>query len=173
MLAAVIAAGSPMPVRAADFEIEEEVILGGTGGESTALYEKESEETLFQGTVEVSENEIADQDMQASLDKAANYLKTHVTNPVVNTLGGEWSVLAMARYGNLPEETKKNYLANLYRTLEENQGVLDKRKYTEYSRVVLALTAIGVDPSDVNGYNMLYPLANFKQVNWQGVNGTI
>ena len=40
MLAAVIAAGSPMPVRAADFEIEEEVILGGTGGESTALYEK-------------------------------------------------------------------------------------------------------------------------------------
>ena len=96
-----------MPVRAADFEIEEEVILGGTGGESTALYEKESEETLFQGTVEVSENEIADQDMQASLDKAANYLKTHVTNPVVNTLGGEWSVLAMARYGNLPEETKK------------------------------------------------------------------
>ena len=77
MLAAVIAAGSPMPVRAADFEIEEEVILGGTGGESTALYEKESEETLFQGTVEVSENEIADQDMQASLDKAANYLKTH------------------------------------------------------------------------------------------------
>lgn len=107
MLAAVIAAGSPMPVRAADFEIEEEVILGGTGGESTALYEKESEETLFQGTVEVSENEIADQDMQASLDKAANYLKTHVTNPVVNTLGGEWSVLAMARYGNLPEETKR------------------------------------------------------------------
>ena len=97
MLAAVIAAGNPMPVRAADFEIEEEVILGGTGGESTALYEKESEETLFQGTVEVSENEIADQDMQASLDKAANYLKTHVTNPVVNTLGGEWSVLAMAR----------------------------------------------------------------------------
>ena len=131
MLAAVIAAGSPMPVRAADFEIEEEVILGGTGGESTALYEKESEETLFQGTVEVSENEIADQDMQASLDKAANYLKTHVTNPVVNTLGGEWSVLAMARYGNLPEETKKNYLANLYRTLKKNQGVLDKRKYTE------------------------------------------
>ena len=38
---------------------------------------------------------------------------------------------------------------------------------------MLALTAIGVDPSDVNGYNMLYPLANFKQVNWQGVNGTI
>ena len=93
--------------------------------------------------MEVSENEIADQDMQASLDKAANYLKTHVTNPVVNTLGGEWSVLAMARYGNLPEETKKNYLANLYRTLKKNQGVLDKRKYTEYSRVVLALTAIG------------------------------
>ena len=36
-----------MPVRAADFEIEEEVILGGTGGESTALYEKESEGDFF------------------------------------------------------------------------------------------------------------------------------
>ena len=38
-----------MPVRAADFEIEEEIVLGGTGGESTALYEKESEETRFSG----------------------------------------------------------------------------------------------------------------------------
>lgn len=173
MLAAVLAAGNPMPVYAADFEIEEEIILGGTGGESTVLYEEEPEENLAQGTAEVPENEIAEQDLQASLDNAANYLKTHVTVPVVNTIGGEWSVLAMARYGNLPEATQKNYLANLYQTLEEKQGVLDKRKYTEYSRVVLALSAIGMDPTDVNGYDMLYPLANFKQVNWQGINGTI
>lgn len=49
MLAAVIAAGSPMPVRAADFEIEEEVILGGTGGESTALYGKRVGGDSFSG----------------------------------------------------------------------------------------------------------------------------
>ena len=33
--------------------------------------------------------------------------------------------------------------------------------------------AIGVNPADVNGYNLLYPLADFNQVNWQGINGTI
>jgi hypothetical protein len=32
-------------------------------------------------------------------------------------------------------------------------------KYTEYSRAALALTALGQDPSDVGGYNLLTPLA--------------
>ena len=127
MLAAVIAAGSPMPVRAADFEIEEEVILGGTGGESTALYEKESEETLFQGTVEVSENEIADQDMQASLDKAANYLKTHVTNPVVNTLGGDKKELSGKFVSDIGGKPRCSGQTKIYRIFESSAGAYGNR----------------------------------------------
>lgn len=113
------------------------------------------------------------------LAKIVKYLQDHVTNPVVDTLGGEWSVIAMARADallddeTLPEETKEKYLANLYQTLEDKDGVLDKRKYTEYARVALALTAIGVEPDMVNGYNILLPLAELENVKWQGVNGPI
>ena len=51
--------------------------------------------------------------------------------------------------------------------------MLHERKYTEYSRVVLALTAIGRDPSKVAGYNLLTPLGDFDKTIWQGLNGPI
>ena len=51
--------------------------------------------------------------------------------------------------------------------------MLHERKYTEYSRVILALTAIGRDPSKVAGYNLLMPLGDFEKTIWQGLNGPI
>lgn len=51
--------------------------------------------------------------------------------------------------------------------------MLSDRKYTEYSRTVLALTAIGKNPADVAGFDLLKPLADFEQVTRQGINGTI
>ena len=51
--------------------------------------------------------------------------------------------------------------------------MLSDRKYTEYSRTVLALTAIGKNPADVAGFDLLKPLADFEQVTKQGINGTI
>ena len=170
MLVGILAAGNSMSVYA--MQLDEDVILRGTGDVSTIVIEDEPA-VLIEGTLENFERQDGNQDISENLKKVIAYLNNHVTNPAVNTIGGEWSVLAMARYGVLPEETKQNYMANLYRTLEENNGVLDKRKYTEYSRVVLALGAIGVNPTDVNGYDLLYPLADFNQVNWQGINGTI
>lgn len=44
---------------------------------------------------------------------------------------------------------------------------------TEYSRVILAWTAIGRDAADVGGYNLLQPLADFDQTVFQGTNGPI
>lgn len=112
-------------------------------------------------------------DVKESLRQAISFLQKKVTNPVVSVTGGEWAVIGMARNNSIPDDTKKKYLANVYRTLQENKGVLHDKKYTEYSRVVLALTSVGVNPSDVSGYNLLYPLADFEPINWQGVNGTI
>ena len=44
-------------------------------------------------------------------------------------------------------------------------------KHTEYSRVILALTAIGRDPSKVAGYNLLMPLGDIEKTIWQDQNG--
>lgn len=106
-----------------------------------------------------------------ALDRSAAFIKREVTEPVVDSIGGEWSVLVMARYGNLDEVVKNIYLSNLYVKLQETGGLLDEYKYTEHSRVTLALTAMGVDPHNVNGYNVLAPLADFEGVKAQGING--
>ena len=46
-------------------------------------------------------------------------------------------------------------------------------KFTEYSRVILALTAINKDVTDVGGYNLLSYLSDFDNVKKQGINGPI
>lgn len=52
-------------------------------------------------------------------------------------------------------------------------GVLHDKKYTEYARVILALTSIGKDPTDVSGYHLLDPLGDYEKTIWQGINGAI
>ncbi len=104
--------------------------------------------------------------VQALLDKAPE--------PAVGATGGEWGVLALARWGGgVPQEYFDGYYQRLTDTLAEKGGVLHTRKYSEYSRVVLALTAMGKDPGDVGGYDLLAPLADVERTTYQGVNGAI
>lgn len=114
-----------------------------------------------------------DTSYETAMSSVLSYLQQNVTDPQFGTLGGEWSVLAMARAGVLSEDAKAAWLANLYQELDETEGVLSKTSYTEYSRVVMALSSVGIDPTDVNGYNVLAPLADQDQVGWQGINGTM
>ena len=93
--------------------------------------------------------------------------------PSVGSIGGEWEILGLSRSGKLDQDVIDKYLANVVSTLKENNGVLHEKKYTEYSRVILALTSLGVDVTNVGGYNLLKPLADFEKTKWQGVNGSI
>ena len=65
------------------------------------------------------------------------------------------------------------YYEKLCDTLAQNGGVLSERKYTEYSRTVIALTAMGKDPQNAAGYDITEKLADFDAVKKQGVNGSI
>ncbi len=112
-------------------------------------------------------------DTTTALNKAEDYLTSNIVDPVIGSVGGEWSVIAMAREGRLTEAARAEYLKNLQYVLEKNKGVLHRAKYTEYSRVVLALTAIGTDPANFKGYNLLKPLADFNKVTKQGINGAV
>lgn len=109
-----------------------------------------------------------------------SWLKTNVPSPKVSSAKGEWAVLAQARGGTLTDAAKQEYLTNLWQYADERDGVLDETgyKHTEYSRVILALTSIGVDASAVkNGtktYKFVQPLLknNCAQAIEQGNNGT-
>ena len=110
---------------------------------------------------------------EAVSDTAAYIIKT-VASPQVGSIGGEWAVLGLARSElDLPEAYFKSYAAAAEAYVLSCGGVLHEKKYTEYSRVIAALTAIGKDPRNVAGYNLLTPLGNFEKTVWQGINGAI
>ena len=114
----------------------------------------------------------ADISPEAVLADTAQYVLERTPVPAVGTVGGEWAVLGLARSGCvLPE----GYCEQYYRAVEtrtaECAGVLSASKYTEYARVSLALTAVGKDPRQVGGANLLAPLGDYRRVVRQGVNG--
>ena len=112
--------------------------------------------------------------VSTQLDQTARYLHTTVKDPQVGSVGGEWAVLGLARSGYAVPDS---YYTTYYKTVEDyvkdKKGVLHSKKYTEYSRVILALTAIGKDPRDVAGYDLTLPLGDYDKTVWQGLNGPI
>ncbi|WP_051652418.1 DUF4430 domain-containing protein [Clostridium algidicarnis] len=112
--------------------------------------------------------------IETAIDETAALMYKNTPNPVLGTLGGEWTMLSLARAGyTVPEEYYEKYYINVANELKEKGGVLHKVKYTEYSRVILGLTAIGKDVTNVAGYNLLEKLADFNSVKKQGINGPI
>lgn len=108
------------------------------------------------------------------LDETAQWLVTQIPKPTIGSIGGEWMILGLARRGaEVPGGYYENYFERLAEYTAEQGGVLHARKYTEYSRVILAVTAIGRDPRDVGGFDLLQPLADFDQTVFQGINGAI
>lgn len=84
--------------------------------------------------------------------------------------GSEWLVIALARSGR---EVPDSYYDSVVKAVQDAGGVLSDRKFTEYSRTILALTAIGRDPTNVGGYDLLFKLADMDDVTFQGLNGAI
>lgn len=109
-----------------------------------------------------------------SVDDYAQSLLSNVSQPVYGSVCGGWVAFGLARWGGeVPQQWYDCYYSAVEDYVSQCNGVLSDRKYTEYSRVILALTAIGKDPADVAGYNLLVPLADFEQTIFQGINGPV
>jgi hypothetical protein len=115
---------------------------------------------------------------RAALDKAINdtaaYMLKTVKTPEVGSVGGEWVVIGLARSGyGVPDSYYENYYKTVEKYVKDNKGVLHDIKYTEYSRVILGLTAAGYDPRDVAGYDLTEALSDFDRTITQGINGPV
>lgn len=107
-------------------------------------------------------------------EETAVNLHKAVPNPQVGSIGGEWAVIGLARSGaDIPEEYYENYYRTAEKYIKDCGGVLHEKKYTEYSRVILALTAVGKNPAEAAGYNLLAPLGDYEKTISQGINGAI
>lgn len=91
------------------------------------------------------------------------------------TFGTEWMVMDLARddISSISKNYNKVYYANVVEYTQQKKGQLHKVKYTEFSRLTLAVTAIGKDARNIGGYNLFDYLSDFDKTVWQGVNGAI
>ena len=137
------------------------------------------------------EPEVPLTDYKTMLDGALARIIATVTNPKVGITNGEWAVLALARAEVATSDWAEIYYASIADFIasdysgkqiidEANKTIIfDSSKYTENSRVIIALNALGVDARDVYGYDLVAPLSNKQatnplrnQASAQGVNGS-
>jgi len=113
-------------------------------------------------------------DLQKLVNETAAYMLTAVPEPMSGDIGGDWAVLGLVRSGySVPAGYYEGYYSRVVEEVQAKQGVLHKKKYTEYSRKVVVLTAIGKEPRNVGGYDLLEPLGDYDKVLIQGLNGPI
>lgn len=111
---------------------------------------------------------------ETPIEKTARYLQAQIPEPTCAAVGGDWLVFGLARSGlKAPQKYFDTYYKNVEDYIVSVNGVLSRKKNTEYSRVILALTAIGKNPTNVAGFNLLLPLGDFDETVRQGVNGAI
>lgn len=97
------------------------------------------------------------------------YIQNNVPAPVVASDRGEWAVLGLARAGvELSDAYIQAYYGKVVAYVQKNMGadgvLLDPESHnptvTDNERIILALTAIGKDPANVGGKNLLAALQN-------------
>ena len=110
----------------------------------------------------------------SAIENTAEFILKTTPEVEIGSIGGEWAIIGLAR-SEYP--VPANYFSDYYEKIEQyaksTKGNLHDKKYTEYSRTILALAAIGKDPANVAGYNLLEPLGDFNKTIWQGINGPI
>ncbi|MGE7112172.1 S-layer homology domain-containing protein [Lysinibacillus sp. NPDC047702] len=101
----------------------------------------------------------------------ANYLTKGAYEPVY---GSEWTILTLARGDNTAKYATyyDKYYRNLVSHVKATNGEIGTQA-TDWARVIIALTAIGKDPKDVAGYNLVEKLSDLNFATSPGVNSTI
>lgn len=121
-------------------------------------------------------NQLKHADLMANLDtiyKTTGDFMATLGTPTVNSTGGEWMVIGLARSGRtVPAGYYDNVVEYVKAKANANER-LHPTKVTDNARVILALTAIGKDVTNVGGHNLLKGLDSMDYVQTQDINGPI
>lgn len=121
-------------------------------------------------------NQLKHADLMANLDtiyKTTGDFMATLGTPTVSSTGGEWMVIGLARSGRtVPAGYYDNVVEYVKAKADANER-LHPAKVTDNARVILALTAIGKDVTNVGGHNLLKGLDNMDYVQTQDINGPI
>ena len=105
--------------------------------------------------------------LDTAAKKAAAFAVSELPHPGA---ADDWAVISVVRGGfDAPENWTDSYYRALTGKVLSTGGVLSKTRLTEYARVILGLTAIGEDPANVAGYNLLAALSDYDAATQPGV----
>lgn len=57
----------------------------------------------------------------------------------------------------------------MYAYCEQKNWKLTRTKYSDYSKLIMALTSIGIDAQNVGGHNLFDYLSDYENVRMQGI----
>jgi len=110
--------------------------------------------------------------IREAFETTADYMAA-LGDPSAGSTGGEWMALGFARSGReVPDSYYDSVVAYVDEKIDEN-GRLHATKCTTNCRFIVALTAIGKDPTDVGGHNLLAGLNDMGYIRKVGVSGVI
>ena len=143
-------------------------------GKTTLVFTaSDGEKTSTPYTVTLTVAKPAGPDVQEAYKTTGDYLSGKGT-PIVGSIGGEWLTIGLARSGRtVPEGYYDNAVAYVKAKINTTTNRLDRNKSTDNARLILALTAIGKDVTDVGGFDLLAGLDDMKYVKRQGTNGPV
>jgi len=130
-------------------------------------------------------------DWEYAMNRSLDWIRETVTpNPLVGYIGGEWAILALARAGRITADDPwvRGWLADLERLLTEvdrlkaaghniqnppSAGTFPggMRRWTDFQRVTIALSSLGLDATNFNGrditaiYSTFVPAHNRHALN--------
>lgn len=118
-----------------------------------------------------AEAEVLSPDIDTVLSNVRSYILSKDTKPDYSSI---WNVIGLKRSGlYVPESYINLFYSNVIAYCESKDWQITRAKYSDYSKLILALTAIGVDARNVMGHNLLAYLSDYENVSRQGNNGTI
>ena len=142
--------------------------------EDKALVDADKVDALTAAIIRL--NQLKHADLMANLDtiyKTTGDFMATLGTPTVNSTGGEWMVIGLARSGRtVPAGYYDNVVEYVKAKADANER-LHPAKVTDNARVILALTAIGKDVTNVGGHNLLKGLDSMDYVQTQDINGPI
>ena len=116
------------------------------------------------------------------INAASRYIIETVPEPEMGSTFGEWSVMDLLRgmytgydyINHIPDNYFEDYLKRIEKDVTDKNGNLHGAKSTEWSRLMLTLTSLGYDITDVASYDFIEKLSKSHRFSRrQGINGPI
>lgn len=114
-------------------------------------------------------------DVNSVLTELCQYVADNVETFDVEGDSGAWFVFGLKTAGSdaVEEDRFTAYHDAVRGFVKSHKGVLSEDRYTQYERTSMALKALGVDPTNVEGYDLMAPVDDYDAVCEQGINAEI